>query len=554
MLIDGPITSEMIDSSGEVLKLDGLDISDFLEGKAWANWEHDNSSSENILGHFVYARKISSEKDCENDRQKLFWNQLKTPFLYGICELMDDEDHPGAVAVAAMMRYFKKKQEPVMVGFSIEGSTLKRDDNVLERTVGRRVAITLRPCNRQCWVDMLPPEQAKDMISKSESSKIATVQVDSAIVADDHFSPEIDLKIAVLQLQKTLTAGMGNAAPSTLTGGSALSAEHMVTRTQLNTLKSAIRDWDRKRPLIEVVKAALPEVSDQYVDHFVDLANDLSLKKSGKPLRMPRIGAERVAGRYADDEQKRLVNGLYLHNDDVDEVTGQHPVLRVKNDEGNSVIVKMPNNDHPGMSDAERTAAYYILAKKFFNMGAHVPTTTRFLASDKDAPWAREYARVAPSAGEWSAMQHIDGKNTLEAYDDYMKHLEHNRPAIHKLALMDAITGTSDRHHGNAMIDPHGNLYHIDNDYAFTGGGNNSFHLEHVGDDAVHPEAADWLRGLDHRKLLYHMTALGMNRDDIKRTAKRLVNARNLSTSGRKLRDIIETLTNDQDTTTPVKR
>lgn len=174
-LIDGPITTQTVDSSGEIVSLQGLDITDFLSGRAFANFEHNNDSPEDIVGIFRYAKKIFSEKDCENERQLFFWRQLKTPFLYGILELFDAEGHPGAVAIAAMLRYFKSRNEPVKIGFSIEGRTLKREDNVLSRTIGQRCAITLRPCNKQCYFDLYPPELANDLIKKHEKSDVRTV-------------------------------------------------------------------------------------------------------------------------------------------------------------------------------------------------------------------------------------------------------------------------------------------------------------------------------------------------------------------------------------------
>lgn len=416
MLIDGPITTQTIDSSGEILDLKGLDISDFLDGKATANFEHNNDNADDVLGWFIYAKKIFGEQDCENERQKMFWEKVKTPFLYGVLELLDDSQHPGAIAVAAMLRYFKKKNEPVRIGMSIEGSTLERDGHILKRTVGRKVAITLRPCNKQCMLDVLPPERSDELFKKMESNHIQSFEIDSPILeksdyldkgakgdwqkegykiknlpykdfikkfpkysesnslmphhivsnADEiHYALSPDKKIIghlavkehgpyllpvdsfvkeehrrkgianelystaelyhglslepsdeqsssaialwsqtnrpfgksepnlideikkdLLNLRKTLTAGMGNAAPSGLVGGSALSVEDKHNKKNINVLKSVIRDFQgrTKEDFKKAVKEALPDLSDKYVDHFVDLAEDLSLKKFNKRL------------------------------------------------------------------------------------------------------------------------------------------------------------------------------------------------------------------------------------------------------------------------------
>jgi len=79
---------------------------------------------------------------------------------------------------------------------------------------------------------------------------------------------------------------MGNAAPSNLVGGSALSVEDKQNKKNINVLKSVIRDFQgkTKEDFKKAVKEALPDLSDKYIDHFVDLAEDLSLKKFNKRL------------------------------------------------------------------------------------------------------------------------------------------------------------------------------------------------------------------------------------------------------------------------------
>jgi len=70
--IDGISTNGALDSSGEILNIDGIDISDLVEGKGVLNWEHEKSS-EDTIGAIVYARKIKSKKDCEKkNAPKLF--------------------------------------------------------------------------------------------------------------------------------------------------------------------------------------------------------------------------------------------------------------------------------------------------------------------------------------------------------------------------------------------------------------------------------------------------------------------------------------------------
>src|SRR6185436_184995 len=96
MIIDGIFASQAIDSSGEILDVEGCDIST-LDRDGVLNYEHlDGSSKESkafgqeIVGKIVYARKVFSAADCETDRQKEYWEKVgKIPFIYGMCRLYD---------------------------------------------------------------------------------------------------------------------------------------------------------------------------------------------------------------------------------------------------------------------------------------------------------------------------------------------------------------------------------------------------------------------------------------------------------------------------------
>ncbi len=169
--IDGIASSEHLDSSGEVLKIDGHDISDLIEGKGVLNWEHNNDSSEDIVGAIIFAKKIKKKSDCDNEREEMFWDACKVPFVYIIAELFDDEEHPGAVAAAAMIRFYKNRGMKVLAGFSVEGATLDKQDNILKRSVGRRVALTLRPCNKSAISDVYEDSKNKDLTKFMQLNK-----------------------------------------------------------------------------------------------------------------------------------------------------------------------------------------------------------------------------------------------------------------------------------------------------------------------------------------------------------------------------------------------
>ncbi|NDD54108.1 hypothetical protein EBZ39_09560, partial [bacterium] len=175
MLLDGVFGSEAIDSSGEILDIEGADISDLEEGKGVFNWEHrgedsDGASPNDVVGKIIYAKKIFKESDCENDREKGYWNQVKMPFIYGVGRLYDAAGHPGAVALAAQIRDHHANGEPILARFSVEGSTLEKKDNRLLRSVIRRVAITLKPCNKTAHSGLLAdPNAPKGFEQKPEA-------------------------------------------------------------------------------------------------------------------------------------------------------------------------------------------------------------------------------------------------------------------------------------------------------------------------------------------------------------------------------------------------
>lgn len=160
MILHGIAASEAIDSSGEKINLKGLDISTFLEGKGFANYEHKSgvtSSALDIIGKVIFAKKIFSEKDCDNDAQLFFWEKVKLPFLFVRVRLFDDAGHEGAKAVAAIIADAKKNKEPIKLGFSIEGAITKRDSrdskNILT-SLANQVAVTIKPCNVSAIFDV----------------------------------------------------------------------------------------------------------------------------------------------------------------------------------------------------------------------------------------------------------------------------------------------------------------------------------------------------------------------------------------------------------------
>lgn len=520
--------------------MENHDIDDLVEGKGVLNWEHSNKG-EDIIGAVIYARKILKKEECENDRQRKYWDFVKKPFVYIIGELFEDEEHPGAIAVAAMIRYYAKHNERLLTGFSIEGATLERRDYILQESVGRRVAVTLRPCNHTAIAGLLEDPKAKkiakDIEKMSKSIDESLIEVDS-IILEDMFMPKdpiMDLYKALEELNKALEAGMGNVAPSQLTGQAALTREH-ITGFQRNRVKAAVRDWDRKRPLKEVVKAALPEVDDEYIHHFSQLAEELALKKS-RASKLIRVGNAHSDNRFSNDDQKKLIEGLYFNqkNPDANQFEPKHDeysnaLYKLKNDAGQHVLVKNPRSG-AGLDDeisagrphdnAQASTHYYHLANEVFGMGKHVPITNYFQHRDlypphfsPGAPWSsgkyHQAMEIVPKS-KALIMANSKDRNKLKAHHD-------ETGEDHKLMMMDSILGNIDRHVGNVLIHPKGHLVNIDNDLAFSPPhqsipsyiGNPEDNDEEAGlVDKLHPKAIEWINSIDPKNLAGKMLDQG---------------------------------------------
>ena len=215
MVIDGIFASETPDSSGEILIVKGCDISDLQNGTAILNFEHRGESAPghsplDIIGKIIYAKKIFGINDCEDDRQKKYWEQVKVPFVYGQARLFDGAGHPGALAAAAMIRDQAANNERILLRYSIEGSTLERKGPDLVRSVARRVAATIKPCNRSCDSGIIADPQGQEGGSKNaevlaekllgtdekskESTKKFEIELDHPGYTKLGHSPELEIE------------------------------------------------------------------------------------------------------------------------------------------------------------------------------------------------------------------------------------------------------------------------------------------------------------------------------------------------------------------------
>ena len=158
--------AESLDSSGEILKMDGLDISTLTHDGIF-NYEHKNDQPNQVVGKILFAKKLMSEEDCTRPQEKYVWDKVKIPMLYVEGELFDDVGHSSAQDIAAMLKYDDKMRKAgllkdgkikPMINFSIEGAKLENEGNIIKKSIARKVTITILACNKVCEAEIYRPE------------------------------------------------------------------------------------------------------------------------------------------------------------------------------------------------------------------------------------------------------------------------------------------------------------------------------------------------------------------------------------------------------------
>lgn len=153
--IDMIAGSQLRDTQGEMLSVEGADISELQAGRGRINDNHGKGFF-NAIGRVTTAKKIFKKEDCETPRHEYYWDKVKAPYIYVAAELFDDEDHPNARAAAAILRNIHKADTPLQLKASVEGGVLARgisDNTMLARTKIHSVALTFTPANNNTLVE-----------------------------------------------------------------------------------------------------------------------------------------------------------------------------------------------------------------------------------------------------------------------------------------------------------------------------------------------------------------------------------------------------------------
>lgn len=225
--VDGIASSEAIDTAGEIVDLLGLDCSS-LEGAA-LNWEHKSDQPSQIVGKVLSFKKIFSEKDIETDRQKMFWEKVKMPFLYILGRLFDDKKDSSREVAGLFIDDAEHPDEHPMVGFSIEGAKIHKDGLRITKSIARKVTITNIPANKTCLAEMVPannPKQKDDLdgIFKSETA----IEIEVFSLKDKNSIENLLKKenpdhhanlLGIKSFQKGIDTSIGGGGSDALSGG-----------------------------------------------------------------------------------------------------------------------------------------------------------------------------------------------------------------------------------------------------------------------------------------------------------------------------------------------
>ena len=246
--IDMILATEDKDIHSESLKISGADISDLEMGRGRINDNHGKGFL-NTIGRIVKAKKIFKEEDCEDDRQKYYWGQVKRPYIYAKGILFDDEeDHENARAAAVVLKKLNTESCPLAIKASVEGGTLARggvNGKDLVKTKIHSAALTFSPANTNTWVSPLTLEKSCNPQEEERLIKHAMTLIQDDVPTFIDIKKKMDLikienNINKLQdLKKALMAGYGGAGkPTCLSGGGVMQKESLDRELKYITCKN----------------------------------------------------------------------------------------------------------------------------------------------------------------------------------------------------------------------------------------------------------------------------------------------------------------------------
>lgn len=289
--------------------------------------------------------------------------------------------------------------------------------------------------------------------------------------------------------------------------------------------KAAVAHWDK-----ESKGKDLPERKTEELEKIVHQAHP-----SGKVSNVIFEQHDTHPNIPHTKKQKDLINGINLnhlkslHSGWTRDVTLSGSGKNILN---KKVIVKAEfpryaidvdlSDSYAEFNTAHREVLFHNLAHNFWGLGKHVPTTSLVhdpvLAEEKDRVEFEEGGDYEGHAPNHSVMEYVRGAKHYSS-----RNQEHNNiinkagkdGTLHKLAIMDLVSGNTDRHNGNYMISKKG-IHLIDHGFTFDYNTRDLYspsylqpsrYVDKFNQQKIHPDAKKWLNSLKEKDLEMHLKA-----------------------------------------------
>jgi len=256
MKICGVASTEDKDLQGEVVKLDGLDISELKRGRGVFNDDH-RKGIENVIGIVESA------------------NILKDKGLYVEGTLLPNEKGKNFYSI---MNYCQKNNTSPRVQMSIEGTINKRtgvDDKVIAKAKVDKIALTLDPVNRSTYAQLL--KSLHDLNENKDDTKVfSTEKSGDKCEVDESSSASTSLATSTaeaiikktiekyVEMQKAINVSDTNyndTLPQNMKGGTALTKESLDKKKKAKSILKAIKDKYPELDInIELIKKIMSKI------------------------------------------------------------------------------------------------------------------------------------------------------------------------------------------------------------------------------------------------------------------------------------------------------
>lgn len=379
--IDMIAGSQLRDTQGEMLSVEGADISDLMSGRGRLNDNHGKGFF-NSIGRVTFAKKVFKEEDASDDRQKHYWDKVKAPFIYVKGVLYDDEDHPNARAAAAILRNIHKTDTPLQLKASVEGGVIQRgiaDQSLLARTKIHSVALTFTPANNNTLIEPISLDKSHfdleaDMLLMKSVMHLAQTNVPSF----RHIVRDASATKVHKNMQKI--AGMMREAGI---------EDELYIPSKQHILNRAVEQkiWNNVYKINELVKSLSTE----------DLDKSLKSKIAGAAIGAAALaGPQAISSPPMPKSQPAQVAQVQVNKPDhqgiYKKVATQYPMLGAIGWKESSGGVNM---NHKAVTD-KNSPHFGHTAGGMFGM---MPNTAAFIIK-KDPELAKKYPKLVEAAGD----------------------------------------------------------------------------------------------------------------------------------------------------------